>query len=396
MSRVTATKITIPDELLPADGRFGSGPARIRPAQIEALNEAASTVLGTSHRKAPVKNLVGRIRSGLTDLFNLPEGYEVVLGNGGSTVFWDVAAFGLVRRRAAHATFGEFGQKFAKATDGAPHLESSLVLAADPGTSAIPSPAALASAGLVPSPAEATSGELAADVFAWPHNETSTGVATSIARPDDIDDDALVVIDATSGAGGLDVDIAETDVYYFAPQKNMGSDGGLWVAILSPRAIARAQEIKGSGRWIPTSLDLVTAIENSRKDQTYNTPAVATLLLLAEQIEWINESGGLAWAAERTRTSSGLVYDWADAAEAARPYVVEPADRSPVVATIDFDESIDAAAVASALRDNGVVDVEPYRKLGRNQLRIATFVSVDPADVKALLACIDFVVDALK
>src|SRR5699024_6987187 len=338
MSRVTATKITIPDELLPADGRFGSGPARIRPAQIEALNEAASTVLGTSHRKAPVKNLVGRIRSGLTDLFNLPKGYEVVLGNGGSPVFWDVAAFGLVRRRAAHATFGELGQKFAKATDGAPHLESSLVLAADPGTSAIPSPA----------------------------------------------------------ARGLDVDIAETDVYYFAPQKNMGSDGGLWVAILSPRAIARAQEIKDSGRWIPTSLDLVTAIENSRKDQTYNTPAVATLLLLAEQIEWINESGGLAWAAERTRTSSGLVYDWGDAAEAARPYVLEPAYRSSVVATIDFDESIDAAAVASALRDNGVVDVEPYRNLGRNQLRIATFVSVDPAAVKALLACIDFVVVALK
>ncbi|WP_209323827.1 phosphoserine transaminase [Brevibacterium renqingii] len=393
---MTATKITIPDELLPTDGRFGAGPARVRPAQIEALTEAASTLLGTSHRQRPVKSLVARIRSGLAELFSLPEGYEVVLGNGGSTVFWDVAAFGLVRSRAAHATFGEFGQKFAKATDTAPHLKSSLVLAAGPGTSAIPSPEALAAAGVVSSPAEAASGALAADVYAWPHNETSTGVATSIARPAGIAEDALVVVDATSGAGGLSVDIAETDVYYFAPQKNMGSDGGLWVALMSPRAIARAQEIKDSGRFIPASLDLVTAIENSRKDQTYNTPAVATLLLLAEQIEWINGNGGLAWASERTRETSGLVYDWADGAEAAHPYVAEPADRSSVVATVDFDDSIDAAAVASVLRANGVVDVEPYRKLGRNQLRIATFVSVDPADVRALLACIDFVVDALK
>ncbi|MGC3022719.1 aminotransferase class V-fold PLP-dependent enzyme [Brevibacterium sp. FAM 24630] len=393
---MTATNIEIPNDLLPADGRFGSGPARIRPAQIEALNSAAAEVLGTSHRQAPVKNLVGRIRSGLADLFSLPEGYEVVLGNGGSTVFWDVAAFGLVRSRAAHATFGEFGQKFAKATDTAPHLESSLILQAEPGTAAIPSPEALASAGVVTSAAEAASGDLAADFYAWPHNETSTGVATTITRPEGIDEDALVAIDATSGAGGLDVDIAETDVYYFAPQKNMGSDGGLWVAIMSPKAIARAQEIKDSGRWIPTSLDLVTAIENSRKDQTYNTPAVATLLLLAEQIEWINGNGGLQWATERTRESSGLVYDWANAAETARPFVTEAADRSSVVATVDFDESVDAAAVASVLRANGVVDVEPYRKLGRNQLRIATFVSVDPADVRALLACIDFVVDALK
>ncbi|SDS16882.1 phosphoserine aminotransferase apoenzyme [Brevibacterium siliguriense] len=396
MSSVTATNIEIPKNLLPADGRFGSGPARIRPAQIEALNAAATEVLGTSHRQAPVKNLVGRIRSGLAELFSLPEGYEVVLGNGGSTVFWDVAAFGLVRDRAAHATFGEFGQKFAKATDTAPHLKSSLILSAEPGTAAIPTPEALAAAGLVDSPAEAATGENAADVFAWPHNETSTGVATRIARPAGIAEDALVVIDATSGAGGLDVDIAETDVYYFAPQKNMGSDGGLWVAIMSPRAIARAQEIKGSGRWIPTSLDLVTAIENSAKDQTYNTPAVATLLLLAEQIEWINGNGGLSWAAERTAESSGLVYDWAESAEATHPYVADAADRSSVVATIDFDESVDAAAVAKVLRANGVVDVEPYRKLGRNQLRIATFVSVDPDDVRALLNCIDFVIDALK
>lgn len=388
MASVTATNLTIPDELLPADGRFGSGPARIRASQIEALDAAASTVLGTSHRQPPVKSLVGSIRTGLAELFDLPKGYEVVLGNGGSTTFWDVAAFGLVRERAAHGTFGEFGQKFAKATDTAPHLERSLILSAEPGTSAIPSPAALEAAGL-------GDGDVSADVYAWPHNETSTGVATTIARPDGIDEDALVVIDATSGAGGLPVDIAETDVYYFAPQKNMGSDGGLWVAILSPRAVARAQEIKDSGRWIPASLDLVTAIENSRKDQTYNTPAVATLLLLAEQIEWINGNGGLPWATERTRETSGSVYDWADAAEVAHPYVADPADRSSVVATVDFDDSVDAARVASVLRANGIVDVEPYRKLGRNQLRIATFVSVDPEDVKALLRCIDFVIDAL-
>ena len=386
MSSVTATNITIPDELLPADGRFGAGPARIRKAQIEALNSAAD-VLGTSHRQAPVKKLVGRIRTGLAELFNLPSGYEVVLGNGGSTAFWDVAAFGLVRERAAHATFGEFGQKFAKATDEAPHLQDSLILKAEPGTSAIPSPASFAEA--------AGTSDAAADVYAWPHNETSTGVATTITRPEDIDEDALVVIDATSGAGGLPVDITATDVYYFAPQKNMGSDGGLWVAIMSPKAIARAQEIKDSGRWIPASLDLVTAIENSRKDQTYNTPAVTTLVLLAEQIEWINGNGGLEWATARTRETSGFVYDWADAAEVAHPFVENPEDRSSVVTTIDFDDSVDAALVASVLRNNGIVDVEPYRKLGRNQLRIATFVSVDPEDVKALLASIDFVIDAL-
>ncbi|MGO3279369.1 MAG: phosphoserine transaminase [Brevibacterium aurantiacum] len=384
---MTATNIEIPDELLPADGRFGAGPARIRKAQIEALNSAAADVLGTSHRQAPVKNLVGRIRTGLAELFNLPSGYEVVLGNGGSTAFWDVAAFGLVRERAAHATFGEFGQKFAKATDEAPHLQDSLILKTEPGTSAAPSPAALA---------EATgNSDVTADVYAWPHNETSTGVATTITRPEGIDEDSLVVIDATSGAGGLPVDITATDVYYFAPQKNMGSDGGLWVAIMSPKAIARAQEIKDSGRWIPASLDLVTAIENSRKDQTYNTPAVTTLVLLAEQIDWINGNGGLEWATARTRETSGFVYDWADAAEVAHPFVENPEDRSSVVTTIDFDDSVDAALVASVLRNNGIVDVEPYRKLGRNQLRIATFVSVDPEDVKALLASIDFVIDAL-
>ncbi len=398
MSIVTATNMTIPHELLPADGRFGSGPARIRHAQIDALTASASTVLGTSHRQAPVKDLVGRIRTGLAELFGLPAGYEVVLGNGGSTVFWDVAAFGLVRERAAHATFGEFGQKFAKATNDAPHLEKSLILTAEPGTSAVPTPAAFAEAARADSAeAGADGAEVpSADVYAWPHNETSTGVATRIARPEGIDDDALVLIDATSGAGGLPVDIRETDVYYFAPQKNMGSDGGLWVAIMSPKAIARAQEIKDSGRWIPASLDLVTAIENSRKNQTYNTPAVSTLLLLAEQIDWINGNGGLDWATARTRETSGCVYAWADECEVAHPYVADPEDRSSVVVTVDFDESVDAALVASVLRANGVVDVEPYRKLGRNQLRIATFVSVDREDVKALLSCLDFVIDALS
>ena len=386
---MTATNIEIPNDLLPADGRFGSGPARIRPAQIEALTSAATEVLGTSHRQAPVKNLVGRIRSGLADLFSLPEGYEVVLGNGGSTVFWDVAAFGLVRERAAHATFGEFGQKFAKATDTAPHLKSSLILGAEPGTAAIP-PEAWRRRSRLPAGRHR---ESAADVFAWP---------TMRPRP-------VWPPRSTSGRNRRGCPrrhrrlrrrragrrIAETDVSTSPAEEHglrrrpMGSDH---VA----RAIARAQEIKDSGRWIPTSLDLVTAIENSAKDQTYNTPAVATLLLLAEQIEWINGNGGLTWATERTAESSGLVYDWAESAEATHPYVVEPADRSSVVATVDFDESVDAAAVAKVLRANGVVDVEPYRKLGRNQLRIATFVSVDPDDVRALLACIDYVIDALK
>ncbi|WP_373566595.1 phosphoserine transaminase [Brevibacterium sp. 91QC2O2] len=377
VSTDTADTITIPSDLLPADGRFGSGPARIRQSQVDALSAAGRTVLGTSHRQKPVKDLVARIRAGVSELFSLPAGYEVVLGNGGSTVFWDVATFGLVRRKAVHAQFGEFGSKFAKATRTAPWLDESVIVDAAPGTSAVPT---------------AVDG---ADVYAWPHNETSTGVATDIVRPAGIAEDALVVIDATSAAGGLPVDISQTDVYYFAPQKNMGSDGGLWVAIMSPRALERAREIKDSGRYIPGSLDLVTAIDNSAKDQTYNTPAVATLLLLAEQLEWINGNGGLDWATARTAESSGMIYDWARTNAHAQAFVTEPADRSAVVATVDFDDTVDAKALAAALRANGIVDVEPYRKLGRNQLRIATFVSVEPADVKALLACIDYVLERL-
>lgn len=369
--------IVIPSELLPSDGRFGSGPARIRDEQLQALADAGRTVLGTSHRKPAVKNLVARIRAGLRELFTLPEDYQVVLGNGGSTVFWDVAAFGLVRKKAAHGSFGEFGSKFAEATRTAPWLDDSVIAEAVPGTAAIPS----AAEGV--------------DFYAWPHNETSTGVATTVARPVGIADDALVAIDATSGAGGLPVDITRADVYYFAPQKNMGSDGGLWVAIMSPRAVERARQIKDSGRYIPGSIDLVTAIDNSAKDQTYNTPAVATLLLLAEQIEWINGNGGLEWAAARTKESSDKIYDWAQSQAHATPFVQASDDRSAVVATIDFDDTVDAAQLAKVLRANGIVDVEPYRKLGRNQLRIATFVSVPPADVDQLLASIDYVLKRL-
>jgi len=369
----TPADIVIPDHLKPADGRFGAGPSRVRPEQMAALAAAGPAVMGTSHRQQPVKELVRRVRTGLAELFALPDGYEVVLGNGGSTVFWDAAACGLVRSRASHAQFGEFGSKFAKATRTAPFLTESLIVDAEPGTAARPAT------------------DPSVDVYAWPHNETSTGVATVIERPADIADDALVIIDATSAAGGIPVDIRETDVYYFAPQKNFASDGGLWIALVSPRAIARIEEIAGSDRWIPESLSLTTALDNSRKDQTYNTPAVATLVLLAEQIEWMNAHGGLDWAGARTAEASGLVYAWAESSPVAHPYVADPADRSQVVCTVDFDDSVDAARLAAVLRANGILDIEPYRKLGRNQLRIATFTAVDPADVRALLACIDHV-----
>nr|WP_218852541.1 phosphoserine transaminase [Spelaeicoccus albus] len=361
--------------MLPADGRFGAGPSKIRPAQVDALAAAGTSLLGTSHRQSPVKNLVGRVRTGVTELFNLPSGYHVVLGNGGSTAFWDAAAFGLVRNKAQHLAFGEFGSKFASVTDTAPFLDPSSMISAEPGDGAQPT----AEAGV--------------DVYAWPHNETSTGVAVPVSRVGGADD--LVVVDATSAAGGLAVDVTETDVYYFAPQKNMGSDGGLWIAAMSDKALARADEIAGSGRWIPESLSLTTAIANSAKNQTYNTPSVSTLLMLAEQLDWINGNGGLDWAAARTKESAKILYKWAKRSDVAEPFVADKNYRSNVVVTIDFDASVDAAAIASVLRANGVVDVEPYRKLGRNQLRIATFVSVDPADVEALTHCLDFVLDAI-
>jgi phosphoserine aminotransferase len=371
----TSADIRIPAELLPQDGRFGAGPSKVRPEQLEALNRAGSDLLGTSHRQAPVKNLVGSVRSGLMDFFGAPDGYEVVLGVGGSTAFWDVASFGLVEARAQHLSFGEFGSKFAAATSRAPFLGDSTVITSEPGTR--PEPAA----------------ESGVDFYAWPQNETSTGVAAPVERVAGTDDGALIAIDATSAAGGLAVDVSQADVYYFAPQKNFASDGGLWLGLFSPAALERAAAIKASDRWIPDFLDLQTAIDNSRLNQTYNTPALATLVTLNAQIEWLNGNGGLDFAAKRTADSAGRVYSWAEASAVTTPFVQNPDHRSNVIATIDFDETVDASAVARTLRANGIVDVEPYRKLGRNQLRIATFVAIEPADVSALLQCIDYVVE---
>ena len=378
MSTATDTPvITIPADLKPADGRFGSGPSKVRPEQVEYLASIATTVLGTSHRQKPVKELVRRVREGLGTFFDLPQGYEVALGNGGATAFWDAAAFNLVRERSAHLAFGEFSSKFATVTKNAPFLADPVVVKGEPGTL----PSAAAHAGV--------------DAYAWAHNETSTGVMAPVRRVTGADDGALVLIDATSGAGGLPVDVAQTDAYYFAPQKSFASDGGLWLALLSPAAIARVEEIKGSGRWIPDFLDLTTAIDNSRKDQTYNTPAVATLAMLAHQVEWLNAQGGLAWATGRTADSSSRLYGWAERTSYTTPFVADPAARSQVVGTIDLDDSVDAAAVAKTLRANGIVDVEPYRKLGRNQLRVAMFPAIDPADVEALTRCVDHVVEKL-
>jgi phosphoserine aminotransferase len=372
------TQITVPPHLLPGDGRFGCGPSKVREAQVRALTEAGTSLLGTSHRQAPVKSLVGRIRSGLAELFDAPDGYEVVLGNGGSSAFWDVATLCLVRERAQHAAFGEFGAKFATATTRAPFLAPSQVITAPPGSVAVP---------------EAADG---IDVYAWPHNETSTGAMAPVRRvPGAREQGALTLVDATSGAGALPVDLAETDVYYFAPQKVFGSDGGLWVAIMSPDAVARAQEIESGDRWVPEFLSLGAAITNSRQDQTLNTPAVATLVTFAEQVDWLNEQGGLAWASARSASSARTLYSWAESRDWATPFVTRPEDRSTVVGTIDLDESIDAAQVIAALRANGVLDVFPYRKLGRNQLRIGMFPAIEPTDVELLTRSIDFVVDAL-
>src|SRR5690606_11825974 len=362
--------IEIPRELLPVDGRFGCGPSKVRPAQIEALASVGSSLLGTSHRQAPVKNLVASVREQLATLFRLPDGYEIILGNGGSTAFWDAAAFGLIERRSQNLVFGEFGGKFAKAA-AAPWLDAPDVRKAEPGS--------LTEAEIIEG----------VDVYAWPHNETSTGVAAPVRRV--AADGALTVIDATSAAGGIDFDVTQADVYYFAPQKNLGSDGGLWFAAVSPAAIERIERIAASGRYIPDFLSLKNAVDNSRLDQTLNTPALTTLHLLDSQLEWMLAGGGLDWAAARTAESSGLLYDWAEASTAATPFVTEAAHRSPVVVTIDFDDSIDAAGVAKTLRANGIVDTEPYRKLGRNQLRIATFVSIEPDDVRQLIRSIDHV-----
>jgi phosphoserine aminotransferase len=373
--------LVIPDELKPADGRFGCGPSKVRPQALARLASDGAALMGTSHRQKPVKALVGEIRAGLGELFAAPAGYEVALGNGGATAFWDAAAFGLVKERAAHLSFGEFSQKFATVTDGAPFLADSLVVKAEPGDA--PDPDALA-----PLVAQG------ADVLAWAHNETSTGVMARIERPPG-SDGALVAIDATSGAGGLPVELSHVDAYYFAPQKSFAADGGLWVALLSPAAQERIVSLAGSGRWIPEFLSLNTALENSLKDQTYNTPALATLLLLADQIRWMLDGGGLEWCVSRTSASSSYLYEWAERTSYTTPFVAEQAKRSLVVGTIDFDEGLDAAAVATTLRANGIVDVEPYRKLGRNQLRIGMFPAIDSADVQALCACIEWVVERL-
>ena len=367
--------LQIPDALKPADGRFGSGPSKVRPDALAALASSGARYLGTSHRQAPVKGLVERVRRGVADLFGLPGGYEVVLGNGGTTAFWDAAAFGLVRERAQHLAYGEFSAKFAAVTAAAPWLDDPAVIKAEPGSLASPR------------------AEVNVDVYAWPHNETSTGVMAPVRRVDGAADDALVLVDATSGAGGLPLVPDQVDVYYFAPQKCFASDGGLWLAAMSPAALARIEQIAASGRYVPAFLDLTIAVDNSRKNQTYNTPAVATLFLLAEQLDWLNTNGGLPFAVGRTSDSASRLYTWAEKSPYATPFVTDPDVRSLVVGTIDFDDSVDAAAVAKILRSNGIVDVEPYRKLGRNQLRVAMFPAVDPADVEALTACIDWVVE---
>jgi phosphoserine aminotransferase len=369
--------ITIPEALKPADGRFGCGPSKVRPEAVAALAEAAPTYLGTSHRQAPVKSMVGRLRAGVAALFDLPAGWEVVVGNGGTTVFWDVATFGLVRERSLHASFGEFSAKFAACTKAAPFLADPVVVASVPGTRPT-----------VPA-------DPSVDTYALTPNETSTGGAMELRRPAG-PDDAIVVVDATSAAGGLRWSPAEVDVYYFAPQKCLASDGGLWMAACSPRAIERNERIASSDRCIPASLDLGVALENSRKDQTYNTPALATIFLANAQLRWILDNGGLEFAATRCDTSSGTLYDWAAGSSVATPYVKDPDSRSRVVVTIDFDESVDATRLAAALRANGILDTEPYRKLGRNQLRVACFPAIDPSDVQALTASIDFVLEQLS
>jgi phosphoserine aminotransferase len=371
----TDSIVSIPSDLKPGDGRFGCGPSKVRPEALAKLAEQ-SDLMGTSHRQAPVRDVVRRVREGITELFALPEGYEVILGNGGTTAFWEAACAWLIRERSLHLTYGEFSQKFAKAAKVAPFLQDPIVVEAEAGSSPAPR------------------GDAAADLIGWAHNETSTGVMVPVERPADAGE-ALVAIDATSGAGGLPLDAAQADVYYFAPQKGFAADGGLWLAALSPAAIARIEELDGvsDGRWQPEFLSLAVALDNSRKQQTYNTPAVATLFLLADQVEWMNGNGGLDWCVSRTKDSSSRLYGWAEGTDFATPFVAEEEKRSYVVGTIDFDDSIDAAKIAKALRANGIVDTEPYRKLGRNQLRIGMFPAVEPDDVEALTKCIDYVID---
>jgi phosphoserine aminotransferase len=371
--------MTIPVELLPADGRFCCGPSKVRPEAVEALAKESATFLGTSHRQAGVRFMVAALRNGLAELLSLPDGYEVALGNGGTTTFWDAATFGLIERRSQHLSFGEFSSKFAACAAAAPHIGDPEIVSAAPGSA----PAVTASAEV--------------DTYCLTHNETSTGVATELRRPAGVGaDEGLVLVDATSAAAGLRFDPTQVDAYYFAPQKGLASDGGLWLAALSPAAVERIERISASGRWTPASLDLAIALDNSRKDQTYNTPALATIFLAAQQVQWILDNGGLPWAAGRCDRSAEIIYGWAESRDWATPFVSDPALRSHVVATIDLDESIPAATVSAVLRNNGVLDTESYRKLGRNQLRIALFPAIEPADVEALTHCIDHVVSQLR
>ena len=374
---MSASPITIPTDLLPADGRFGCGPSKVRPEAVAALAEAGRDYLGTSHRQDTVKYMVSRLRNGLAEMFALPDGYEIMLGNGGSTVFWDIATFGLIDRRSQHLTFGEFSSKFAQAAAAAPFLDDPVVIKSDVGTHPSPIP------------------DDAIDTYAFTHNETSTGVSMPLVRPVGTEGKALVLVDATSAAGGLRFDASQTDVYYFAPQKCLASDGGLWLAAVSPAAVERIERIGASGRWIPESLSLTTALDNSRKDQTYNTPALATVFLAVQQVEWVNDNGGLHFAASRCDRSAEIMYSWAEASSYASPFVTNPDERSHVVATIDFDDSVSADEVNKVLRANGIVDTDSYRKLGRNQIRVAMFPAIDPEDVEALTKCVDYVVENL-
>ncbi|MCG7260047.1 phosphoserine aminotransferase [Corynebacterium sp. HMSC068H04] len=371
------SELVLPADLLPTDGRFGCGPSKVRPSQIEAITAGASTIIGTSHRKPAVKNLVGSIREGLSELFSLPEGYEIVLSLGGATAFWDAATFGLIEKKSAHLSFGEFSSKFAKAAAAAPWLDAPLVTEAEVGTA--PDPKAADAEG--------------ADIIAWAHNETSTGAMVPVTRPNPDNAEQLVVVDATSGAGGLPVNMSDADVYYFSPQKCFASDGGLWLAAMSPAALERIEKINSSDRFIPAFLNLQTAVDNSRKNQTYNTPAVATLLMLENQVQWMNANGGLDGMVKRTTENSSILYNWTESRPETTPFVAEPSERSLVVGTIDFEDSVDAAAVAATLRANGILDVEPYRKLGRNQLRVGLFPAIDSADVTKLTKAIDYVLD---
>jgi phosphoserine aminotransferase len=373
----TVPDIRLPAELLPSDGRFGSGPSKVRPAAVAALAAEATGFLGTSHRKPPVRSVVGRIRAGMAKLFGLPEGYEVVLGNGGAAVFWDLATFSLIERRSQHLVFGAFSSSFAAAVRAAPHLDDPDVVESPLGTH----PRAEARPGV--------------DVYALTHNETSTGVAMPVRRPAGADPDALVVVDATSAAGGMAVDPGELDVYYFSPQKCFGADGGLWIALCSPRAVARVERMAAAGRFAPRSLSLAVALTQARSDQTWNTPALATLFLLADQLDWLLASGGLEWSSSRCRASADILYGWAEKSPYATPFVADPAQRSPVVGTVDLDPAVDAAVVGAVLRANGIVDTDPYRSLGRNQLRVAMFPAVEPADVETLTLAVDHVVAAL-